>query len=58
VKQLGANLAVLSAGVIRYRTDGALLERFGATYMFRKTDSGWKIATLAVHDADAVLELS
>ena len=58
VKQLGANLAVLSAGVIRYRTDGAELERFGATYMLRKTDAGWKIAVLTVHDADAVLDLS
>jgi ketosteroid isomerase-like protein len=57
VKQLSASLALLSAAVIRYRTDGAELERFGATYTFRRTDSGWKIVTLAVHDVDTVLEL-
>jgi ketosteroid isomerase-like protein len=57
VKQLGASLAVLSAAVIRYQTDGAELERFGATYLLRRTDAGWKIAVLTVHDIEAVLEL-
>ena len=57
LKQLGASVAVLSAGVVRYRTDGAELERFGATYTMRKTDAGWKIVMLTVHDADGVLDL-
>lgn len=57
LKQLGASVAVLSAGVIRYRTDGAELERFGATYTMRKTDAGWKIVMLTVHDVDGVLDL-
>ena len=36
-----------------------LLNRpLGATYTFRRTDSGWKIVTLAVHDVDTVLELT
>jgi ketosteroid isomerase-like protein len=57
LKQLGASAAVLSAVVIRYRTDGAELERFGATYTMRKTDAGWKIVMLTVHDAGGVLDL-
>ena len=58
VKQLSDGAAVLSTRVVRYRTDGAELEQFGATYTFRKTDSGWKIVMLMVHDADTILELS
>jgi ketosteroid isomerase-like protein len=58
VKQLSENAAVVSTRVIRYKADAAELERFGATYMLRKTESGWKIVTLTVHDADAVLELA
>jgi len=57
LKQLSESAAVLSARVVRYRTDGAELERFGATYTLRKTDSGWKIVMLTIHDFDAVLDL-
>jgi ketosteroid isomerase-like protein len=58
VRQLDDRLAMLSAGVIRYKSDGAELERFGATYTLRRTDSGWKFVMLAIHDATTVLRLS
>lgn len=57
VHALGANQAVFSASVIRWRADGVELERFGATYTMRRTDAGWKIVTLTIHDPRTVLPL-
>ena len=57
VQQLGEDAAMLGCGVARFKTDGTVLERFGATYTFRRTDAGWKIAVLVVHDAGAMLDL-
>jgi ketosteroid isomerase-like protein len=58
VKRLSDHAALLSTRVVRYKTDGTELEQFGATYTFRKTDAGWKIAVVVVHDFDTVLELT
>jgi ketosteroid isomerase-like protein len=58
VKQLSDHGALLSTRVVRFKTDGAELEQFGATYTFWKTDGGWKIAVLTVHDPDTVPELT
>jgi arsenate reductase (thioredoxin) len=50
VKVLGGQAALLTTNVVRYAADGRELERFGATYNFRKTDDGWKIAMITIHD--------
>lgn len=57
MRQLSADTGMVSCEVTRHKADGTALERFGATYAFRKTDAGWRIAMLAIHDADAVLDL-
>ena len=50
VTRLSDQAALVSTGVVRYATDGKPLERFGVTYIFRKTDGGWKIAVITIHD--------
>jgi ketosteroid isomerase-like protein len=57
VHPLSESTAMVSAGVVRYKADESVLERFGATYTLRRTDAGWKIVVLAIHDADTVLDL-
>ena len=57
VKLLTKDIAVASALIVRYKTDGAEMERFGATYLLRKTADGWRIAVFARHDASSVLKL-
>jgi hypothetical protein len=54
VKLLSAQTALVSTRVKRYATDGKELEQFGATYLFRKTDAGWKIAVITIHDASTI----
>jgi ketosteroid isomerase-like protein len=54
VKRLSDQTALVSTSVVRYATDGKELERFGATYLFRKTDAGWKIAVITIHDPGTV----
>jgi ketosteroid isomerase-like protein len=58
VKQLSDQAAVVSTMVLRYKTDGTELERFGATYALRRTEAGWKIVVLTIHDPDTVLEVA
>lgn len=57
VGQLSADTGMVSCEVTRYRADGTVLEGFGATYAFRKTEAGWRIVMLTIHDADTVLDL-
>ncbi|MDP6350777.1 MAG: hypothetical protein QF827_00930 [Alphaproteobacteria bacterium] len=57
IKQMSATLAVVSTAVVRYSSDGTELDRAGATYALRKTETGWKIAMLMIHDESAVLDL-
>jgi ketosteroid isomerase-like protein len=54
VRRLSDQMALVSTNVVRYATDGKELERFGATYVFRRTDDGWKIAVITIHDPGAV----
>ena len=43
--------AALVIGVAeRYKTDGQPLDRAGVTYVMQKTDAGWKIAAIVLHD--------
>ena len=57
VKQLSDTLAVAGIVVVRYQADGQELERLGWTYLLHKTGGGWKIAVLAGHPADTVLQV-
>ena len=54
VKLLSDQTALVSTRVVRYATDGKELEQFGATYLFRRTEGGWKIAVITIHDPGAV----
>jgi hypothetical protein len=58
VKQLSEGLAVLSALVIYYNTEGKELERVGATYTLRQTEGNWKLAIVVVHDPDIILRFA
>src|SRR5690242_8876113 len=51
-KMLSATAALVTGVAIRYKADGQELERVGVTYVLHKTDAGWKIAVLVLHDAD------
>ena len=57
IKQLSATTTLASGIAVRYKADGQELERAGVTYLLHKTDRGWKIAVLVVHDADSALRL-
>lgn len=47
--------AALAIGVaIRYRVDRQELERAGVTYLLHRSDAGWKIVVLVLHDAGGV----
>lgn len=47
---LSATAAVVTGVAIRYKADGQELERVGVTYVLHKTDKGWKIAVMILHD--------
>ena len=56
VRQLSESQALTSGVIARYTASGEEFERQGATYIYRKTDDGWKIAVLVgPHDPDTVL---
>jgi len=57
IKMLNDNTALASSKAIRYKKDGAELERRGATFALRKTDDGWKIVTLIHHSPDNVIKM-
>jgi hypothetical protein len=49
-KSLSASVALIGGIAVRYNADGQLLERVGVTYLLQKTESGWKFATVILHD--------
>src|ERR1700722_3607200 len=51
IRILSGQAALVTGIAIRYRTDGTELERAGITYLLRKSDDGWKIATMVLHGA-------
>ena len=57
VKQMSTGVAMASGLTVRHKADGQELERVAATYVLRKTNDGWKIAVLTVHDPGSVLRL-
>lgn len=58
IRRLSATTTTLASGVaVRHKVDGQELDRAGVTYLLHKTDGGWKVAVLVVHDPDNVLGL-
>jgi ketosteroid isomerase-like protein len=49
-KSLSSSAALIGGVAIRYNADGHQLERVGITYVLHKTASGWKFATVILHD--------
>ena len=50
VKSLSSSAALIGGVAVRYKTDGQQLERVGVTYVLHKTESGWKFATVILHE--------
>ncbi len=53
---LNDTAAILSAQFIRYRKDGTVLSEPAATYVFAKTERGWRIVAQMGHTPDRVLK--
>ena len=49
-KSLSSSVSLIGGVAVRYNADGQLLERVGITYLLHKTESGWKFATVTLHD--------
>lgn len=50
VKLLSPSAALIGGVAARYKADGQQLERVGVTYLLHRTVSGWKFATVVLHD--------
>jgi hypothetical protein len=50
VKSLSSSAALIGGVAVRYTGDGQPPERVGVTYVLHKTETGWKFATLILHD--------
>jgi len=46
---------IISGLFRRYRTDGSILAELGQTYVYAKTDEGWKIHATIAHGPDTVI---
>lgn len=57
VQEVGSSLVIASTSAARYDGNGGLIAETGSTYVLRKTEDGWKIATFISHDPDRVLAL-
>lgn len=55
VKLLSATAALANGVARRYKADGQELESIGVTYLLHKSDTGWKIAVVVLHDTDEVV---
>jgi hypothetical protein len=51
-KSLSSSAALIGGVAARYNAGDQVLERVGITYLLHKTESGWKFATLILHDPD------
>jgi len=49
-KSLSSSAALIGGVAVRYDANGQQLERVGITYVLHKTASGWKFATVILHD--------
>ena len=50
VQRLSAATMLASGIADRYKANGEELERVGVTYVLQKSDDGWKIAVIIIHD--------
>ena len=50
-------LVVASTSAVRYNGENGAIAETGSTYVLRKTEEGWKIATFISHAPDRVLAL-
>ena len=57
IKELSSGLVVASTSAVRYNGDGGIIAETGSTYVLRKAEDGWKIATFISHAPDRVLAL-
>ena len=55
VHLLSATASLASGVAFRYKTDGQELDRAGVTYLLHKTESGWKIAVIVLHDPKEIM---
>ena len=55
LKRLSAASVIAGGVAVRRKTDGEELERAVVVYLMQKTNAGWQIATLVIHDADDAL---
>jgi len=56
LKRLSAATVIAGGVAVRRKTDGEELERAGVVYLMQKTNAGWQIATIVIHDADDALD--
>ncbi len=57
IKELSSGLVVASTSAVRYNGDGGIIAETGSTYVLRKAEDEWKIATFISHAPDRVLAL-
>ena len=57
VQALNDHTAMASSLAVRFKKDGAELERRGAAFVVRKTGDGWKIVTVIHHSPDNVIHM-
>jgi len=50
--------AAVSGKFVRYRKDGSAIATFGATFVFAKSEDGWRIVSMITHDAAKAFELA
>jgi hypothetical protein len=52
LKSLSATAALVGGIAQRYKIDGQQLDQAGVTYVLYRTEAGWKIAVVIIHDPD------
>jgi ketosteroid isomerase-like protein len=57
LKLLSATSAVAAGVAVRYMTGGQELDRAGVMYLLQKSNDTWRIAVVAVHDANRRLRI-
>ena len=55
LKRLSAASVIAGGVAVRRKSDGQELERSGVVYLLQKTNAGWQIAAIVIHDADHAL---
>ncbi len=56
IRLLDSRTAIASGVTVRYRADGSVFARLGATYALYSTPDGWKIFLSSTHEPASVLQ--